>query len=475
MEEAAVSVALLIITLHPLTCSQPFCPAASLEDAPGALAAAPGGVPEFVELPSCKSPALLDAEFESATDPPPPLSNNMQRVLKCALPCSPRDFYRAFLCSSSDFFTAFHLSQNHHSIRMSPWQRHYAVGPVRDLRFVTPIKGWRLGPSQTMCHQTQRYRVYKGEVLVFETSQVMTDIPYGDCFKVETRWDVGPGAEPNTCSVEIHIAVPFTKSTVWRKMIEKSVTDSSLEAYTMFKGLAEKQLEIAGQEQAAAAVAVPAAIAAGAPGHRRQPSRQKNSPEETLPSTNEEWEALLQQVEPQWRGGLRVLRRMQLSGGSPSAPRHRRRNSRTAELNNSSLLGVSPPKLPKLAERSAYLPVEPQPVQVLPPRHAWQRWRRVLLGLLVGGIVCLQCVLLALQLRQPRRPVVMDFAAEGGAAGAARAALARDIGDLAAQLQALRADAQAWRGQMDGLIEASAGLAQRAAQLQQAIAPGGTS
>ena len=55
--------------------------------------------------------------------------------------------------------------------------------------------------------------------------------------------------------------------------------------------------------------------------------------------TMQEWEALLGQVEPQWRGGLRVLRRMQLTGGGggggagtpsslPGGVRHRRRGSR---------------------------------------------------------------------------------------------------------------------------------------------------
>ncbi len=32
--------------------------------------------------------------------------------------------------------------------------------------------------------------VYTEDHLVFESSQTMTDIPYGDCFTVDLRWDV---------------------------------------------------------------------------------------------------------------------------------------------------------------------------------------------------------------------------------------------------------------------------------------------
>ena len=32
--------------------------------------------------------------------------------------------------------------------------------------------------------------LYQGEYIVFESSQTMVDIPYGDCFTVDLRWDV---------------------------------------------------------------------------------------------------------------------------------------------------------------------------------------------------------------------------------------------------------------------------------------------
>ena len=260
-------------------------------------------IQEFTQGPTCDD-ASVAMEFQTATEPAPPLPSTMQRVLKCNLPTTPQGFYRAFLCPSSDFFVAFHQSQGHHTIELSPWQRHYKVGPVRDLRFVTPLKGWRIGPPQALCHQTQRFRVHAHQHLVFETSQVMNDIPYGDHFRVDQRWDVTPGPEPGSCSLDVHISVPFTKSTLWKKVIEKSVTDSTLEAFNMFKELADKQLEGFKAEEALPWTSDSAASTASTtgggggrglpaptgtpvgPGHRRLPSR-PSSPEEALPSTNE--------------------------------------------------------------------------------------------------------------------------------------------------------------------------------------------
>lgn len=47
-----------------------------------------------------------------------------------------------------------------------------------------------IGPSQALCNQTHRFKLYGPNTLVFETSQAMPDIPMGDMFTVEARWDV---------------------------------------------------------------------------------------------------------------------------------------------------------------------------------------------------------------------------------------------------------------------------------------------
>ena len=97
----------------------------------------------------------------------------------------------SFLCVLQRFFQSFHEGRDDRDVRVSPWREHPAVGRVRELTFVSPVK-MRMGisPSSAHCHQTQRYRVFEGGAhLVLESSQTMNDIPFGDHFTVESRWD----------------------------------------------------------------------------------------------------------------------------------------------------------------------------------------------------------------------------------------------------------------------------------------------
>lgn len=466
-------------------------------------------VREFEDGPTCDDASVV-AEFETATEPAPSPPESMQKVLSCTLPTTPLGFYRAFLCPSSDFFVAFHDGQGHHSIQLSPWQRHYKVGPVRDLRFITPLKGWRIGPPQALCHQTQRFKVYSSQHLVFETSQVMSDIPYGDHFRVDQRWDVTPGPDPGSCSLQVHIVVPFTKNTLWKRVIEKSVTDSMLEAFRMFKELADRQLE--GLKEVEGGPAAPASsalkeAAAGergepvtSPGHRRMPSR-PTTPEEALPTTNEEWEALLASVEPQWRSGLRSLRRMQLTNQAtatsplPGGPRHRRRGSRSSRGGSASVdfqsyhspFGPGGTSSPRTASGGDLVPNSPT-VHSSPalPRVPESRvmlgevngergglWSSIrgffsgrgpmlMLCLLCTVIICLQVGLLTMQVRKAV-PMAAPIDGEGSPA---RVTMAREVSSVASELQTLQREVQVWAAEAEAALRISAGLADRVRRLQ---------
>lgn len=245
-----------------------------------------------------------------SAQPPPPVSPVMQKVMEYSLPVHPKEFYDTFLSSKSDFFVEFHAAQGHKDIKLTPWDDHSSIGPVRDLSFVTALKGFRIGPSEALCHQTHRVGVYQGSHTVFETSQVMSDIPYGDHFKVETRWDIYPDKKGTGSTLVIHIAVPFTKNTMWKKFIEKGVTESLLEAYQMFRKLADQTLARLGDLDDSRSL----------------------KPEDLLPQQEEDWDMILERIEPKFRGGLASLRKMQQDVAhqnkfSLSKPQHRRNMS----------------------------------------------------------------------------------------------------------------------------------------------------
>lgn len=270
---------------------------------------------------------LWERQCEKEADVPS-VRISMQKVLEYQLPVDPKGFYSKFLSSESDFFYVFHSAQGHVRISLTEWQDHEQVGPVRELSFVTSLKGFKIGPPEAMCHQTQRFKVYRNMHIVFETSQAMSDIPYGDHFKVETRWDIKPHPDRDGfSSLTIHIGVPFTKNTMWKRFIEKGVTGSLLEAYQMFRSLADAKIaeeatqgekDKSDNEEAAGGIS------------RRQPE----APEDLLPRSKEDWEMMLSQVEPKFRGGLWSLRKMQESLAVQNKieltkPQHRRRTSLT--------------------------------------------------------------------------------------------------------------------------------------------------
>ena len=66
----------------------------------------------------------------------------------------------------------------------------------------------KIGPPETHVHETQRYTAYQGgQNLVFELSTVALDVPYGDHFSVECRFDV------TAIQVSIHailVAIPVS-------------------------------------------------------------------------------------------------------------------------------------------------------------------------------------------------------------------------------------------------------------------------
>ncbi|KAK9846399.1 hypothetical protein WJX81_003004 [Elliptochloris bilobata] len=151
------------------------------------------------------------------------------------LALDPRGFFRLVLGDESNFFQRFHKARGDMSISLSRWRRLPGVGLLRELQFVTPIKS-RLGPPRAHCHQAQRYRVFAGgDHLVFESTQTMTEIPFGEYFSVETRWDVvaappAPDGTPQS-RVSSHVAIPFTKQTLYRAMIVRSTLDGCREAH----------------------------------------------------------------------------------------------------------------------------------------------------------------------------------------------------------------------------------------------------
>lgn len=350
---------------------------------------------------------------------------DLKPLLDYTLACTPAEFWCRFLSNRCDFFGAFHRAAGDSAVSLSRWQRHYKIGWVRDLQFVTPLK-MRMGPAQTLCIQSQRFKVYRSDRLVFETSQVMTDIPYSDHFRVETRWDVEP-ADQGGCHVQVQVRVPFTKTTLWRKFIEKGVADNCREAFAMWKQMAERHL-----------------ASASAPGS------QANLQELIQAGANR----TPQGSSPLGKPPTGLSRRRQGPRPGDQARRgHRRSVSGEALSAALEAQGIGPGAPSAAAEAPA-----------APASRSRSSAAVVLLCVLAAAIVVLQALLLwqlHASTRQQQRQQPLYLRREGEGPGA-DAAVATELAGVLQDLQALQQQARAWRAQLDGVLRSAEGLAERA-------------
>ena len=173
----------------------------------------------------------------ATSTPVPPRPSDMRTLEECVLECAVEDVFSLVWSDSARgaFGAEDHAARGETAVQTTKWSRHRHHGHARDLTFIAPVNA-SIGPKQTNCHQTQSYHVCRGGVLVVDTSQVQTDIPYGDYFRVETRWEIAPappyrrrvdGVVVNRCTVWIGLRIPFHRSTMLRKVIEQSVVDES--------------------------------------------------------------------------------------------------------------------------------------------------------------------------------------------------------------------------------------------------------
>ncbi|BBN19713.1 hypothetical protein MPTK1_8g12980 [Marchantia polymorpha subsp. ruderalis] len=164
----------------------------------------------------------------------PVMPDGYKTVVESEFAVDVEEFFQLFFSDDAiGFLKQFHGKCGDDDFRCTEWAKHRHFGRARDISFRHPINFY-FGPKATYCHESQRFRVYRNSHLVLETSQQMTDIPYGDYFRVEVRWDVEKlfGRGSNHCFVRVSLGVSFCKKTVWKGKIEQGTYDESKEAYT---------------------------------------------------------------------------------------------------------------------------------------------------------------------------------------------------------------------------------------------------
>ncbi|XP_052879393.1 protein VASCULAR ASSOCIATED DEATH 1, chloroplastic-like [Gossypium arboreum] len=97
------------------------------------------------------------------------------------------EFFNLFLSDNAvNFVKSFHRRCGDKEFKCSSWCPHDKFGHVRDVSFQHPIKIY-FGAKFDSCQEAQKFRIYRNSHLVIETSQGISDVPYGDYFRVEVQ------------------------------------------------------------------------------------------------------------------------------------------------------------------------------------------------------------------------------------------------------------------------------------------------
>ncbi|XP_042422381.1 protein VASCULAR ASSOCIATED DEATH 1, chloroplastic-like isoform X2 [Zingiber officinale] len=185
----------------------------------------------------------IDEDIDAPTVP-----EGFTIVAESKFPLLVKEFFNLFVSNEAlDFLRDFHSRCGDKDFQCTSWRKHELFGYTRNISFVHPVKVY-LGPKFGNCQEVQKFRVYRNSHLVIETSQHVSDVPYGDYFEVEGFWDVVQDTSgENSCTVKVYSNVAFSKKTLFKGKIEQSTKEECREVYATWMIFAHDTLK--GREQ----------------------------------------------------------------------------------------------------------------------------------------------------------------------------------------------------------------------------------
>ncbi|GFQ02491.1 hypothetical protein PHJA_002393000 [Phtheirospermum japonicum] len=200
--------------------------------------------PETDPVIECSSPARSSAWEPEDTDSPG-VPEGYTKVAESKFPIRVEEFFNMFFSDEGvSFHELFHRKCGDKDFKCTSWQPHANFGYTRDVSFQHPIKLY-FGARFGSCQEVQKCKVYRNCHLIVDTSQEISDVPYGDYFRVEGRWDVEEDGNEQSpgCILRVYTNVAFSKKTMWKGKIVQSTVEECREAYETWIDLAHKVLK----------------------------------------------------------------------------------------------------------------------------------------------------------------------------------------------------------------------------------------
>ncbi|KAL3537077.1 hypothetical protein ACH5RR_000443 [Cinchona calisaya] len=199
---------------------------------------------EIVQSTDCSSTGRSLVREPEDLDPPE-VPEGHKMVAESKFPVKVQEFFQFFFSdAAADFQDSFHRKCGDKDYKCTKWHPDEKFGHTRDVSFQHPIKLY-LGAKFGSCQEVQKYQVYKNWHLVVETSQEITDVPYGDYFRVEGLWHVETDGDESKmgCKLRVYVNVNFSKKTMFKGKIVQSTVDECRDVYAIWIDLAHELLK----------------------------------------------------------------------------------------------------------------------------------------------------------------------------------------------------------------------------------------
>eukprot|EP00798_Chlamydomonas_sp_ICE-L_P016580 gene16580-22813_t len=127
---------------------------------------------------------LKGGNNKSVPEPVAPLQHRRE-IIAVTLPCSVREFYDRVVSSQTDYMEQLHSKIARHEAWLYGWKPAMVTPPP------TPPPG---------------------DCMLFATAMNMLNIPFKDCFTVNTAWLIKPMGDGTSCHITVNLKVNFVKS-----------------------------------------------------------------------------------------------------------------------------------------------------------------------------------------------------------------------------------------------------------------------
>ncbi|EFA80382.1 GRAM domain-containing protein [Heterostelium album PN500] len=252
------------------------------------------------------------------------------------------NFFRALCSDQCNFAFTYHAKRGDSNIVVKNWAHRERFGTVRELEYVAPVNS-PIGPDKTRIQETQRYHL-TNKKLSIETDTIMLDIPYGDHFRIEAKWDVVE-TSAETCRLSIQICVRFIKKTWFKSKIESGTIKESKGSFSQWVQLAKQEIQkmLQLKKPTVATVSGASTSAAAAPAAGSASSSSSNTPQQPQLVLSQQ---LNKSVEK------KLLNEEGISSDSPK-PHHSRSRSRQHLVSSSGQVTTTPNLNQSITERLA--------------------------------------------------------------------------------------------------------------------------